>query len=140
MLSLAPSAILYVCTTPIDMRRSFNGLAIDARERVGGDPTSGSLFVFFNRNRTISKTIWWDTGGFCIFAKKLSKGRFKIPATPSSGVQHVEMDAKDVALLLAGIDLTRVKRQKRWNPKNNKKAPRRAFSKKKFDPKQPPPA
>ena len=118
----------------------FNGPIFDARERVGGDPTFGSLFVFFNRNRTISKTIWWDTGGFCIFAKKLSKGRFKTPATPSSGAQHVEMDAKDVALLLAGIDLTRVKRQKRWNPKNNKRAPQRAFSKKKFDPKQPPPA
>ena len=104
------------------MRRSFNGLAIDARERVGGDPTSGSLFVFFNRNRTISKTIWWDTGGFCIFAKKLSKGRFKIPAPPLSGAQHVEMDAKDVALLLAGIDLSRVKRQKKWNPKKKKRA------------------
>ena len=122
MLSLAPSVTLYVCTTAIDMRRSFNGLAIDARERIGGEPTSGSLFVFFNRNRTISKTLWWDTGGFCIFAKKLSKGRFKIPAPPKFGAQHVEMDAKDLALILAGIDLSQAKRQKRWNQKRNKYA------------------
>jgi len=57
MLSLAPSVTLYVCTTAIDMRRSFNGLAIDARERIGGDPVSGALFVLFNRNRTICKII-----------------------------------------------------------------------------------
>ena len=121
MLSLAPSVTVYVCTTPIDMRRSFNGLAIDARERIGGDPVSGALFVFFNRNRTICKIIWWASGGFCIFAKRLSKGRFKAPRIPPTGTQHVEMEACEVALILEGIDLSAAKRLPRWSPKKKDK-------------------
>jgi transposase len=98
VLSFAPTVLLYVCTTPVDMRRSFNGLAISTRELVGGNPLSGELFVFFNRGRNLSKAIWWGSGGFCIFAKRLSRGRFRVPTEPAFGQQHVEMDAAELAL------------------------------------------
>ncbi len=122
MLTLAPTVRLYVCTTAIDMRRSFNGLAISARELVGGDPLSGQLFVFFNRNRNICKALWWASGGFCLFAKRLSQGRFKMPTEPPIGQEHVEMDAAELALILEGIDLSASKRQVRWHPKRKTSA------------------
>jgi transposase len=85
------------------MRRTFNGLAIDARERIGNEPVSGTFRFFFNRNRTICKIILWASGGFCLFAKRLSKGSSKAPRIPPTGTQHVEMEACEVALILEGI-------------------------------------
>jgi len=117
VLTLAPTVRLYVCTTAVDMRRSFNGLANATRELVGADPLSGAMVVFFNRNRNLCKAIWWASGGFCIFAKRLARGRFRVPLEPKGGVQHVEMDAAELALILEGIDLAATKKRPRWNPR-----------------------
>ena len=128
MLTLAPTVRLYVCTTSVDMRRSFNGLAISTRELIGGEPLSGELFIFFNRNRNICKALWWASGGFCLFAKRLSRGKFRVPTEPPLGQQHVEMDAAELALILEGIDLAATKRRVRWNPKRNKNDNRKVVS------------
>lgn len=121
MLTLAPTVRLYVCTTPVDMRRSFNGLAISTRELIAEDPLSGALFVFFNRTGNLCKALWWASGGFCIFAKRLSRGRFRMPTEPAAGAQHVEMDAAELALILEGIDLVATKKRPRWNPVRREK-------------------
>ena len=127
MLSLAPSVWFYVCTVPVDMRRSFNGLAISVQQLLGHDPVSGKLFVFFNKRADICKALWWSSGGFCIFAKRLAKGRFKVPREPhhcdsgaaktaADGQQYVEMDAADLTLIIEGIDIKKARRLPRWNP------------------------
>ena len=40
---------VWVATTPVDMRKSFDGLAEVVRSFLGRDPLSGSLFVFRNK-------------------------------------------------------------------------------------------
>ena len=45
------SVKIFVCTRPVDMRRSFDGLALAAREVIGEDPRSGALFCFVNKRR-----------------------------------------------------------------------------------------
>ena len=40
---------VWVATTPVDMRKSFDGLAEVVRSFLGHDPLSGSLFVFRNK-------------------------------------------------------------------------------------------
>lgn len=134
MLTLAPTVRLYVCTTPIDPRKSFNGLAIASQQTIGGDPLCGRLFVFFNRNRNICKALWWASGGYCLFAKRLARGRFHVPTEPPPGQQHVEMDAAELALILEGIDLAATKRRVRWNPKRSKNTNRKVVSGSKIDP------
>jgi transposase len=104
-----------VCTTRVEMRKSFDGLAVAAREIVGGDPLSGHLFVFFNRTADICKALWWASGGFCLFAKRLARGRFKLPAT-AVGATHLVMDAAELALILEGLDLSNAHRRTRWEP------------------------
>lgn len=48
--AMIPSQVrTFVCAEPIDMRRSFDGLARAARERLGKDPREGGLFVFANK-------------------------------------------------------------------------------------------
>jgi transposase len=117
MLSLAPTVGLYVCTTPVDMRRSFDGIAVCVRQLMKRDPVCGHLFVFFNKRADICKALWWASGGFCIFAKRLAKGRFKVPGVPAAGQPYVEMNAAELSLILEGIDIANARLQKRWNPK-----------------------
>jgi transposase len=120
VLTLAPTVRLYVCTTPVDMRCSWNGLANSTRALIGGDPLTGELFVFFNRTKNICKALWWSSGGYCLFGKRLARGSFRVPAEPALGTQHVEMDAAELALILEGIDLVTSRKRPRWNPGKRK--------------------
>jgi transposase len=98
------------------MRRSFDGLSNLTRHVLQGDPVSGHLFVFFNRTRHLVKVLWWDGGGFCIFAKRLERGRFRLPLEFPEGAAAIRMDPVDLALILDGIDLKEAKRRPRWEP------------------------
>ncbi len=61
---------VWVATTPVDMRKSFDGLAEVVRLFLKGDPLSGNLFVFRNRGGQRVKVLWWDTEGLVIYYKK----------------------------------------------------------------------
>lgn len=115
MLTLPKSMRIHLATSAVDMRKSFPGLSNVAREVVRVDPLSGHLFVFFNRTRDLLKVLWWDGGGFCIFAKRLEAGRFRLPELPEDA-SSVSMDAVELALILEGIDVKGAKRLPRWNP------------------------
>ncbi len=114
MLSLPPSVQIYVAVEPADMRKSFNGLSILVDEMLEQDPFSGHLFVFRNRKGDRVKILYWDRSGFCIWYKLLEKGtfRFHLPAGEES---YVEISAADLALILEGIDLEGVRRQRRYS-------------------------
>ena len=115
MLSLPPSVRLFVATKPTDMRKSFNGLLGATRQVLEEDPLSGHLFVFFNRRRTMVKVLYWDGSGFCLWAKRLERGAFRLPDWREQG--RVEMDAGELALILEGLDPREAKRQMRWTPR-----------------------
>ncbi len=48
------------------MRRSFDGLSGLVSEVIKEDPMSGHLFVFFNKRKNLSKTLWWDRSGYLL--------------------------------------------------------------------------
>ena len=52
MLSLSPATRIFLAVTPIDGRKSFNGLSALVKETLEQEPTSGFLFVFLNRARS----------------------------------------------------------------------------------------
>ena len=55
---MIPSATrIFVCTEPQDMRRSFDGLSLAAKEHLGEDPQSGALFVFVNKRKNRLKVL-----------------------------------------------------------------------------------
>ena len=61
------------------MRRSFDGLALDAQQHLGEDPQSGALFVFTNKRSSRIKVLWFDRNGYCLLYKRLHKARFELP-------------------------------------------------------------
>lgn len=114
MLSLPPSVRIFVALEATDMRKSFDGLAGEVQRLVAQDPLSGHLFVFFNRRRTMVKVLYWDRNGFCLVAKRLERGTFRLPEVKESGV--VEMEAMELGLILEGLDLRGARRRPRWTP------------------------
>ena len=114
MLSLSPTMRVFVAVTPIDMRKSFDGLSNAAREIADRDPLSGHLFAFFNRRRTMMKAVYWDRNGYALIAKRLERGTFVLPSGNARDV--VEMEAAELALILEGIDLSGARRRPRWRP------------------------
>jgi transposase len=96
-----PSATrIFVCAEPQDMRRSFDGLALAAKEHLGEDPQSGALFVFVNKRRNRLKVLWFDRNGYCLLYKRLHRARFELP-----GLRTI--DARTLAWILRGVESAR---------------------------------
>jgi transposase len=95
---------------PVDMRRSFDGLYALTRQELGEDPMSGSLYAFINRRATQIKVLYWDRTGFCVWAKRLERGRF---VSDWGRVSTQEMDWTGLKLLLEGIEPRVVRRRYR---------------------------
>jgi transposase len=104
---------IYLCTTPADMRKGFDTLAALVREHLGHDPLSGHLFLFVGRSKDRLKIMYWDADGFALWYKRLEEGTFRLPSPKSAGAS-VELKASELAMLLEGIDLTSIKRRKRF--------------------------
>lgn len=112
---------VYLCTSPTDMRKGFDTLAALVRESLGYDPLSGHLFLFAGRDRDRLKILYWDSDGYAIWYKRLEEGTFRLPAPKVDATKNrasmgasVELKASELAMLLAGIDLTSIKRRKRF--------------------------
>ena len=96
----------YVCTEPVDMRKSIDGLSQLVAPLLSGDAFSGSVFVFMSRRREKVKLLWWDRHGFWLAYKRLERGRFPRPEElVRRGLSLAELTA-----FLEGIDLTRTQR------------------------------
>lgn len=113
MFSVPGSVRVFVATTPVDLRRGFDGLAGLTREVLEQDPLSGHLFAFRNRRGDRLKVLFFASGGYCLFYKRLEKGTFRLPSGETAGL---EIDAGDLGLILEGIDLSAARRRPRWRP------------------------
>lgn len=107
-----PRRIL-VARDPVDFRKSIDGLAAVCEVHLGEAPLDGTLFVFTNRRRKGIKMLVWTHGGFLMLYKKLEQGRFRWPALDAD---RGTVTPAELAALLEGIDLSRARRLRRWNP------------------------
>ncbi len=114
MWTLPPSVKIHVCTRPTNMHLSFDGLAGLAMGVLCQDPLSGHLFVFFNRRRDQVKVLYWDRSGYCVWSKRLERGRFRTSWLCPGPNGCVEVEAAEMALLIEGIDLAGARRRPRW--------------------------
>jgi transposase len=109
---------LFLYGKDVDMRRSFDGLLAIVQNEFMRDILQGDVFLFLNRRRDRIKILWWDGDGMAIFMKRLEAGTYQRPML-AAGQVSLLMDRTQLELLLAGIELTSVKRRKRYTPASN---------------------
>lgn len=109
---LSQPSRLWLCTRPMDMRCSFDGLAARVRRHLGQDPLSGHGFVFINRRRTLLKLLYFDGDGYCVWSKRLERGQFGGARQAGDAVEA--LSRTQFTALLEGLDLVIRKRRKRW--------------------------
>ena len=68
------------------------------------DPFSGHLFLFRSKRGDYLKILYWDGSGFCLFAKRLERGRFVWPPIVDS---VLNLTPAQLALLIEAIDWRR---------------------------------
>jgi len=107
------SARIWLAALPVDMRCGFDRLAEQARAVTGQDPFHGHLFLFRSRRGDRLKVLQWDRDGYVLWYKRLEVGVFKWPQI-QRGTSSVELRPSEFAMLLDGIDMSRVKRMPRY--------------------------
>ncbi len=111
MIPVPSNVRVWLATGHTDMRRGFNGLALQVHGALNRDPHDGQLFVFRGRRGDLVKVLWHDGQGLCLFAKRLERGRFLWPSV-ADGV--VTITPAQLGYLLEGIDWRAP--QKTWRP------------------------
>ncbi|MBC7928143.1 MAG: IS66 family insertion sequence element accessory protein TnpB [Bryobacteraceae bacterium] len=113
MIHLPASVRVYLCLTPTDMRRSFDGLHSLVRDHLQLDAFAGHLYIFSNRRKDRLKALYWDRDGFAVWAKRLEEGSFAIPSG-EPGSTRIEITTGELGAVLSGIDLQQASRRKRY--------------------------
>lgn len=104
---------IWLCVGPTDMRCGFYRLAAMAQQVTGEDPLGGHLFAFRNRVGDRLKLLYWDRDGYVLIYKRLEQGLFKLPRVEADR-SSIELRPSELAMLLDGIDLSSVKRSRRY--------------------------
>ena len=109
---------IYIAIEPVDMRKSFDGLAAIVKNHFHHDPLTGHLFVFINRAADRIKVLYWDNDGYALWCKRLEAGRFRIPvAIIGEGKQVALVSPAQLAMILEGIEPVAVRKRKRFTLK-----------------------
>jgi len=120
MLDGAPGPRIWLAAEATDMRCDFDRLAERVQSVIGEDPLSGHLFLFRSRNGSRLKILTWDRDGYVLWYKRLEKGVFKLPRM-APGSRSIELRASELAMLLDGIDMAKLKRVPRYErPQKNR--------------------
>lgn len=108
MLSFPGNARILLHNEPMNMRKSFEGLACIVEQAFSENLTSGTFFVFLNRRKDRMKVLYWDGDGLAIWYKRLEKGTFS-----RSKNNRFLMSRREFLMLLEGVIPRRV--QHRYN-------------------------
>jgi transposase len=101
MITIPAGVRIHLAMGVTDMRKGFDGLAMLAQEVLKQNPFSGHFFIFRGRRGDLVKVLYWDGQGYCLFAKRLEKGRFVWPMTREGSVV---LTTAQLSMLLEGID------------------------------------
>ncbi len=99
MIQITPQMQIWLAVEAVDFRRGIDGLARVCREVLKADPFSGYLFVFRNNRATAIKILSYDSQGYWLCQKRLSKGRFRWWPGEEVGKRKVLM-AHELQLLI----------------------------------------
>ena len=112
-LDQAQATRIWLAVEATDMRCGFDRLAERVKTVIGQEPLSGHYFLFRSRRGDRLKILVWDRDGFVLWYKRLESGAFKLPRV-DAGTRSVELRASELAMVLDGIDVSKLKRAPRY--------------------------
>jgi transposase len=101
MIPVPAGTHVWIATGTTDMRRGFNGLALQVQEMLKRNPHTGDVFAFRGKRGDLIKLLWHDGQGLCLFAKRMERGKFIWPLTKGDAVA---ITPAQMGYLLEGID------------------------------------
>lgn len=98
---------IHVYPVPVNMCRAFNGLSDLVQTNLGNlwekdRADSGDLFVFVNKKGNYLKILFWESHGWCIFAKRLPEATFDIDLEQTDRLNFVGMQRLVDVVVRAG--------------------------------------
>jgi len=100
------------------MRKGIDGLSGLVRNEMELDPLNGSVYIFFNKPRKLVKLLKWDTTGFAIYYKRLSRGSYgKFPIDYTGKSYKIGRD--ELLFILEGVELKYIRKRKLYTLKTN---------------------
>lgn len=102
MIQLMAHSHILLARNPVDFRKGMDGFQALCRDQLKQDPKQDTWFVFLNRNRTLVRLLRYDGNGFWLMTKRLSSGRFALPAGPGAD-SAATLSASHLSQLLKGL-------------------------------------
>lgn len=93
---------VWLYSRPTDMRKSIDGLSIIVAEQLEQNPCGSNVFVFYNTAQNKLKILYYDKNGFCLWYKRLEKGRFLLPKLSNNSYC---LTAEQLRWLLDGLNI-----------------------------------
>lgn len=112
MLVVSPKHKVYLAVQAIDFRRGIDGLSALCRHQFSQDPFSGHYFIFRNRRASAIKILMFDSQGFRLFQKRLSKGTFQHWTKSPTSV--IMLNSTQLQVLLQNGDPAAVNTETPW--------------------------
>lgn len=103
MFSLERGMRYWLYSEPTDMRKSFHTLSGVVRNKIGGDPMNGDVYIFVNKRRNRIKLLHYEAGGMVIYAKMLDRGTFGMPIPGLKDVVTSSIKWEDLLKMVEGI-------------------------------------
>ena len=114
MLQVTPHMKILLAIEPIDFRKGIDSIASLCRNELMDDPFSGTLYIFKNRRGTSLRVLLYDSQGFYLVTKRLSRGRFKW--WPRGEGRTLRLEAYQLQLLLWNGDPASARTTPPWRP------------------------
>lgn len=114
MLLQEPNLHVWLYNQPTDMRKQLDGLAALAQTQMHCQASSGDLFVFINRKRTYMKILYYSKGGYCLWCKRLEKGRFHSVREDDNDKDKQPLDWAQLQCLIDGINWQKYAKHSRY--------------------------
>lgn len=103
MKTLATTIPIHLWSGATDMRLGIDRLEKLIHRHFHANPKQDGAFVFFNRDRSRVKIMYWDRNGFAVWMKQLQAGTFLVEE--KDGRQRIT--AIDLKKLLAAPEMLR---------------------------------
>lgn len=110
MFSLGSEHQYLLYRKPCDLRKGFDGLSGLVYNELDRDPSSGEVFIFINKRRSLIKLLHWEKGGFVLYYKRLEKGTFIPPVSDESG----SLNWPELVLMVEGIQVEKMTQKPRF--------------------------